>query len=92
MKFFQSAMVALIPLSFLGTAFGQANIKAFTYKKTKQANLEMVVHFPPGWKEADKRAGIVFFFGGGWENGTVKAFEPQAQYLASRGMPVPTIE
>jgi acetyl esterase len=28
----------------------------------------------------------VFFFGGAWENGTIKAFEPQAQYLASRGM------
>ena len=46
----------------------------------------MVVHFPPGWKETDKRPGIVFFFGGGWENGTIKAFEPQAKYLASRGM------
>jgi dienelactone hydrolase len=28
----------------------------------------------------------VFFFGGGWEGGTIKAFEPQAKYLASRGM------
>jgi acetyl esterase/lipase len=46
----------------------------------------MIVHFPPGWKATDKRPGIVFFFGGGWENGTIKAFEPQAQYLASRGM------
>ena len=31
-------------------------------------------------------AGIVFFFGGGWTNGTIKHFEPQANYLASRGM------
>lgn len=44
----------------------------------------MVVHFPPGWKETDKRAGIVFFFGGGWEKGTIKAFEPRAQFFASR--------
>jgi len=55
--------------------------KSFTYKKTKQADLEIVVHFPPGWKEADKRPAIVFFFGGGWENGTIKAFERQAAYL-----------
>ena len=46
----------------------------------------MVVHYPPGWKETDKRPGIVFFFGGGWTNGTIKQFEPQATHLASRGM------
>jgi acetyl esterase/lipase len=28
----------------------------------------------------------VFFFGGGWENGTIKQFEPQADHLARRGM------
>jgi acetyl esterase/lipase len=60
--------------------------KSFVYKKTKQADLEIVVHFPPGWKETDKRPAIVFFFGGGWQQGTVKQFEPQAVHLASRGM------
>jgi acetyl esterase/lipase len=60
--------------------------KSFTYKKTKQADLEMVVHYPPGWRETDKRPAIVFFFGGGWTNGSVKQFEPQANHLASRGM------
>jgi acetyl esterase/lipase len=28
----------------------------------------------------------VFFFGGGWTNGSVRQFEPQATYLAGRGM------
>jgi acetyl esterase/lipase len=60
--------------------------KSFTYKKTKQADLEMVVHFPPGWKDSDKRPAIVFFFGGGWTEGSIHQFEPQASYLASRGM------
>ena len=60
--------------------------KAFTYKKAKQADLEVVMHYPPGWKETDKRPAIVFFFGGGWTNGTIKQFEPQANHLASRGM------
>jgi acetyl esterase/lipase len=60
--------------------------KSFTYKKTKQGDLEMIVHYPPGWKETDKRPAIVFFFGGGWTNGSVKQFEPQATHLASRGM------
>lgn len=60
--------------------------KSFVYKKTKHTDLEMVVHYPPGWKGTDKRPGIVFFFGGGWTDGKVEQFEPQAQYLASRGM------
>jgi acetyl esterase/lipase len=59
---------------------------SFVYKKTKQADLEMVVHYPPGWKETDKRPAIVFFFGGGWTNGKIEQFEPQANHLASRGM------
>ncbi|OAI48439.1 hypothetical protein AYO44_06910 [Planctomycetaceae bacterium SCGC AG-212-F19] len=61
-------------------------VKPFTYKKTKQADLVMQVHFPAEWKKEDKRAAIVFFFGGGWTSGDVKQFEPQASYLASRGM------
>ena len=60
--------------------------KSFTYKKTKQADLEIVVHYPPGWKETDKRPAIVFFFGGGWTSGSVKQFETQAAHLAGRGM------
>jgi len=60
--------------------------KSFIYKKTKRADLEIIIHFPPAWKDTDKRPAIVFFFGGGWEQGTIKQFEPQATLLASRGM------
>lgn len=74
----------------LGLAAAQAaeqqDTQSFVYKKTKQADLELVVHYPPGWTDHDKRPAIVFFFGGGWENGTIKAFEPQSKHLASRGM------
>jgi acetyl esterase/lipase len=61
-------------------------VKTFTYKKTKSGDLAIQVHFPPDWKKDDKRPAIVFFFGGGWTSGTVKQFEPQARYFASRGM------
>ena len=86
MRCFSAVVLALLSFGVLGPALGEEVVKTFTYAKTKQANLEIVVHYPPGWKETDKRPGIVFFFGGGWENGTIKAFEPQAAYLASRGM------
>jgi acetyl esterase/lipase len=60
--------------------------KSFTYKKTRQANLEIIIHYPRGWKETDKRPGIVFFFSGGWTGGLIEQFESQAGYLATRGM------
>ena len=60
--------------------------KSFIYKKTKQADLAIFVHYPPGWKETDKRPAIVFFFGGGFQFGSVSQFVPQAAYFASRGM------
>ena len=60
--------------------------KSFIYKKTKQADLEIAVHYPLGLKETDKRPGIVFFFGGGWTSGKLSQFEPQAAHLAGRGM------
>ena len=60
--------------------------KAYTYKKTKGADLQIHVHFPPGWKSADRRPAIVFFFGGGWTHGSAEQFSPQADYLAQRGM------
>ena len=63
-----------------------APTKSFTYKKSKQADLAIFVHYPPGWKETDKRPAIVFFFGGGFQFGSVSQFIPQATYFASRGM------
>lgn len=60
--------------------------KTFKYKKTKQAELDLVESYPQGWQESDKRPAIVFFFGGGWTNGKITAFQPQATYFASRGL------
>lgn len=34
----------------------------------------------------DQRPAVVFFFGGGWNGGTVTQFEQHAKYLAARGM------
>jgi len=60
--------------------------KDFVYKKIDAVELTMTVHYPPAWKETDRRPAIVFFFGGGWTNGKVTQFESQAEYLAQRGM------
>src|SRR5689334_14234480 len=56
------------------------------YKKTEQADLSISISFPEDWKAGDKRPAIVFFFGGGWTQGSVQQFAPQSTYLAKRGM------
>lgn len=61
-------------------------LREFTYKRASGTDLKLFVHHPNGWKAADKRPAIVFFFGGGWKNGTPNQFFMQADYLATRGM------
>ena len=75
-----------LSLVTLARADEEPSTKTFTYKTIPDGKLEMVVHYPPGWKDTDKRPAIVFFFGGGWENGTIQAFVRQADHLARRGM------
>ena len=61
-------------------------VKEFTYKQTPQGDLKLLVHYPPDWKATDKCPAILFFFGGGWKNGTPAQFLNQATYLATRGV------
>jgi acetyl esterase/lipase len=56
------------------------------YKKTEEGDLTISLSFPDDWKAGDKRPAIVFFFGGGWTQGSPQQFAPQAAYLAKRGM------
>ena len=63
-------------------------IEEFVFKKTKDKDIALSVHFPEGWKATDKRPAIVFFFGGAWAMGSPKQFIKQAEYFASRGMVV----
>ena len=57
-----------------------------TYKTVGDTKLNLYVYNPPGHKPSDKRAAIVFFFGGGWTNGSPQQFEEHCKHLASRGM------
>ncbi len=78
---------ALLTALVVGVSRGEEpSSRTFTYKTTPQGPLEAVVHYPPGWKESDRRPAIVFFFGGGWTNGNIKQFATQADHLARRGM------
>jgi acetyl esterase/lipase len=56
----------------------------FVYKTINGIKLEMVMYKPEN--HISNLPAIVFFFGGGWVNGSPSQFEYQAKYLASRGM------
>jgi acetyl esterase/lipase len=68
------------------TSEGAGKVSEYVYKKTAQGDLKLYVHFPKDWKKTDKRSGMIFFFGGGWVQGTPAQFVPQATYFAGRGM------
>src|SRR5437667_7620495 len=40
------------------------------YKATPQGELKLHFYYPSDWKSSDRRPAILFFFGGGWKNGS----------------------
>jgi len=62
------------------------NAQTYVYKSIGKADLRLHIFTPKDLRPSDRRAAIVFFFGGGWISGTVEQFVPQAHYLARRGM------
>ena len=59
--------------------------KIIPYKKTAKGDLTLHVFNPPGAAAASRPA-IVFFFGGGWKQGTPLQFYPECVWFASKGM------
>ena len=64
------------------------NIKEETiiYKKIDTINLKLHIYKPVNFDRTKTYNCIVFFHGGGWNNGSYKAFRRHSMYLASRGM------
>ena len=60
--------------------------EARVFKKVGDRELKVFIEKPPGWKTADRRPAMVFFFGGGWVGGDPQQFRRQSEYLATRGM------
>ena len=89
---------ALLLLSFVLPLAASAQLvkldgaKAIQYKQVGDTKLFLHVFNPKDHKASDRRPAIVFFFGGGWNGGTPKQFEPHCTYLASRGMVAITAE
>jgi len=90
-KVIQMTTLISVPMVLLfavvtGAAPAPPEVKTMTYKTVGDRELKIYIHYPPGWKASEARPAIIFFFGGGWTGGTVGQFEPQAEYLAGRGL------
>ncbi|MCK4853615.1 MAG: alpha/beta hydrolase, partial [Bacteroidales bacterium] len=46
----------------------------------------MDIYYPPDMDNAKSYPAMIFFFGGGWNRGSVKQFEPHADYFSGRGI------
>jgi acetyl esterase/lipase len=87
----------ILTLAALGTLCGDAAAQGKrgplpepsqveVYKTIDSTKLNMHIYLPSGHKAGDQRPAIVFFFGGGWRNGSPKQFAVHAAYFAARGM------
>ncbi len=56
------------------------------YKQVDTISLYLDVYSPVEFNSDSLYPGIIFFFGGGWNGGSVQQFEPHAKYFAERGM------
>ncbi len=63
-----------------------AGAREEVYQRIGDLELRLWIYNPAGHAATDSRPAIVFYFGGGWANGSPAQFENQAKLLASRGM------
>jgi len=81
-----SAVIIIMLSGTISAAQATPDVKTETYKTVGDRELQIHIHYPPGWTAGDARPAIIFFFGGGWTGGRIEQFQPQAEYLAGRGM------
>ena len=56
------------------------------YKQVEGDPLHLHAYEPAADAPLQPPGAVVFFFGGGWQGGSVDQFRPHAEYLASRGL------
>ena len=92
MKRLIQALALVLPLAASAQLVKLEGAKVHQYKQVGDTKLFLHVFNPKDHRAADRRSAIVFFFGGGWNGGTPKQFDPHCRYLASRGMVAITAE
>lgn len=56
------------------------------YKEIDTTTLKLTFYYPRSYKPGDSYPAMIFFFGGGWNGGSIDQFRPHAAYFAARGL------
>ena len=81
-----NTILLVLVASVASQAADIAPARSVTYKSVDGIELKLDIFEPAGFKAADHRPAIVFFFGGGWSGGDTKQFYQQAKVMAEQGM------
>jgi acetyl esterase/lipase len=79
---FISISLIVFAISFT-TCYSQQKI---LYKQIDSTQLFLEVYGPKDIGTSTNTPAMIFFFGGGWNGGTTKQFEPHAKYFSKRGI------
>ena len=91
MKIFHGKLLVIIACLFSQLNFSQKNKviiypDKIIYKKIDTTVLKLHIYKPLNFSKKEIYNCIVFFHGGGWNNGNPDMFKRQAMYFASRGL------
>lgn len=64
----------------------QARSVEVVYKTVGSLQMKLYIDYPDDMKASEKRPAIVFYFGGGWIDGNVVHFKPQADHFVKKGL------
>ncbi len=78
-------ITTLFAFLFLASLYTNSQEKIL-YKQIDTTKLVMEVYYPEKLDKTKDYPAIVFFFGGGWNGGSLEQFEPHAKYFSKRGM------
>ena len=86
-----SCLLLAVPVARAYDIPGYTPDQIIPFKQTLNSSggavtLNLHVFTPPGHQPSHQRPAIVFFFGGGWVDGSASHFHPHCEYLAARGM------
>ncbi|MCF7848180.1 MAG: alpha/beta hydrolase [Kiritimatiellales bacterium] len=73
-------------VAFIVGVNANGDTKKILYKETGKHRLHFFARFPDGHRKSDQRAAIVFFRGGGYQQGKGDSFQWHARYFSKRGL------
>ncbi len=80
-------ILGLVTPALAATLTGEPKPDRLTpFKTVGGTELKLHVFEPADHKATDRRAAIVFFFGGGWSGGDPRQFYQQARFMSGQGM------